>query len=320
MKNFTLFLVLLFFSRILYSQCEGQPQAPEFYFFAKDYIGTNYRIYAEKYGTSLIYNKDYQSTDVWNNQWERTDGYGNPTSFYAAPNTYIQTNRGFDWDTHLNSGTGAGCRGVLGYGLYRVDIQRQDETSQYITVFSFYFDTRQDSWTGSPDLEFHFDYLSGSSSLTVNKLGSPPHSVLQNDTIKLCVELGFQQDWSSFILNSSLKNDFNGSLNSNIPMILEEPENGFPLEQYNPGHSFTAGSTANFWKESFNEFSVTSGVVNFSGSNFKVRHWNIFEVDYGNVGRVQINTNTQTAFFKNVSTLTVNSNLEGGIGGTYQIT
>lgn len=124
---------------------------------------------------------------------------------------------------------------------------------------------------------------------------------------------------NEIVKNSALKNDFNGNLNYDVPIILEEAENGFPLEQYNPGHSYAAGSSANFWKESYNTFRITSGVVNFSGNNFKARHWNFLE-DFGNIGRVKIIGNQQTAFFKPVTSLIVNNYLEGGSGGNYDVT
>lgn len=76
---------------------------------------------------------------MWNYQWERLNDEGYPAYFYAPPNEYIQNNSGFDWDIHLNTGTGAGCSGVLGYGLYKIDIQRNPdiyaEETNFETIF-----------------------------------------------------------------------------------------------------------------------------------------------------------------------------------------
>jgi hypothetical protein len=320
MKTYFTFLTIifnLFLSQIIYPQC-GQPQQPEFYFYIKDNPGAYYTIFAQKIGTSPIYDYNFQSTSLYDQQWERIDDYGNVVYFWAAPNQYTQ-GRGFDWGTR--SDAGAGCRGILGYGLYRIDIMRVYQPGYEPSyTFSFYFDLRQTSWTGSPDLIFWFDYNDGSGLLNVNKSGGQQRTVAQYELVELWTELGIPLNRNEIVKNSLLKNDFNGNLNYNVPIVLEEAENGFPLEQYNPGHTFPAGSSANFWKESYNRFIVTGEVVNFSGNNFKARHWNDLE-DFGNVGRVKIIGNQQTAFFKPVIPFTVNNNLEGvSSNNAYEIT
>lgn len=123
--NFVLFILLsAFYSQLIYSQC-GQPQQPEFYFRLKDNLGANYRIFAEKYGNSPVYDYNFQATNQYDEQWERLDDFGNPRYFYVTDEYNIPDMMGFDWGTR--SDAGAGCRGILGYGLYRIDIRREWE-------------------------------------------------------------------------------------------------------------------------------------------------------------------------------------------------
>lgn len=318
-NHLKVFIIIFFATFVSYSQ------QPEFYFHLKDNPGANYTIFAQKVGISPVFDGDYLPTHDYDTQYEKSNTTtGEIISFYAGPDGYT-TNRGFDWTTDQSAGEDG--RGVLGLGKYRIEIQRETSPGSEIfhNVFSFYFDVRLTDWDWSPDIIFYFDYYFDgeaiTKTLTVQKSINPSRNVPMDGLVELWTELGTDQDWSLIVYNSTLSNDFGGSVNYNTPITFEEAPSGFPFDAYYPGHIFPVQSSAQFWKNTIYTLSVTDQVVNFNNLDYKARHWNLNPLagEYGNTADVTIVGNDTKSYFKPVLPLTVTNNLEGGSSVNYNV-
>ncbi len=298
-------------------------QQPEFYFHLKDNPGANYTIFAEKEGINPVFDGDFLPTNEYDTEYEKVDGDGVPILFFAGPNG--TSNRGFDWATDNNAGQDN--RGILGLGIYKIYFERETFPGSGIlnSVFSFYLDVRQTSWSWSPDLVFQYErFFNGETyqvTLTVSGSNNPPRVVTQNSLVELWTEINEEKDWSGIVYNSTLTNDFEGYINQNTPISFEDAPAGFPFETYSLGHIFPVQSNANFWKNTVYTLSVTDQVTNYNNKDYKARHWNLNPLsgEYGNMADVKIVGEETKVFFNPTLPLTVTNNLEGVNGGIWGI-
>jgi hypothetical protein len=205
----------------------------------------------------------------------------------------------------------------LAYGFYKISFIRDYYTSSD-TVFTFYWDLRQCNWPHCPDVSFDFTRRSDGTTTLIYQEGKPEEGELfENDTLYQWEIYGVDKDWSGFVKNIEMKNDFDGSMNTSEKIKLKSAIEGFPFEQYTINHEFTPGDTANFWKGATYTFSVTDQAVQYSGNYYKARHWNVSQ----NVGaeREIAIYDSVVAFFIPTLELTVSNNLEGSSGGIYQV-
>ncbi len=289
---------------------------PEFYVKLTDNPGAYYRILATHYGNEPIYDKNFNYTTEYNLEWERTDAEGNPLDIWISQPPSSST--GFDWV--YDNLAGEGYRGILGLGLYKIEIQRK-EIVFYKTIFTFYFDTRdkKDFWH-SPDIIFYFDYKESKQTMTayyINDLGNQI-TLNQNDTVNFWEVFGLNKDWSFITQEIPVTNDVGGMVNTSLKTKLLEKNEGFPVEEntYPLGYEFNAGEVVPFWKEATYKFEATTEVIN----NYKVRDWN--GTILGKVANYKLKSNDDAviSYYQPTYPLTVTNYLEGGSGGSYSVT
>ena len=283
---------------------------PEFYFYVKDNPGAYYKIHATAYEDIPVYDENFQITQSYRDVWERAVWVSEEQGciyppFYAASNNYT-TFIGFDDVTFTNSGQG--CRGVLGFGYYKVDLLRSvSEYGVYSTVFSFNFDTRDCS--NYQDVFFHFDRnIDGSIIAKVDASTFPIRYFNDGETINLWEVFNQTKNWECFKNTVQLKNNFEGSPNQNVKLKCEFD----PIGIYT-GMEFITGNTISLMKGFTYNFSTIADIVNFNNKNYKVRDWNE-NTGYGSTFGFEVLNNSYQleARFYPTQPLTVTNNLEGG--------
>lgn len=309
-------IILILCNEVFFSQCGGSPGASEFYIYITDSPGGEYRIKAEKEGNFPIYDENFNFTENYNFQWERKDAQSNPLTFYAGPNSYT-TNIGFDWVAVINHGQG--CRGTLGYGKYKITIQRKNSENNFNDVFYFYIDELTTAEYYFYDLQFYLQYSDEIISASVKKSGGDLHELTLGDTVVLWQFIGMPgREISHFIKSPLISNDFSGVIRNDVPITLLESVYGFPLESYTLNHNYFPGENPNFWKGAKYKFGGVSEVLNNS-QLFKIRSWNSLPI-YGKVAEISINTNFIKPFYNHALPLTVINNLEGSnLNNNYKI-
>ncbi|MBI9071578.1 MAG: T9SS type A sorting domain-containing protein [Melioribacteraceae bacterium] len=319
-------LILFILHNLLFAYLSsGGVGQPEFYIKIADTDGWYYRIKAEKLENEPIYDENFNYTTNFNSVWNEVNSTGSPVSFQA---TYLYKQaKGFDWLQDNQDGLG-----TLGYGVYKITIQTSVDHESYTNALSFYLNVRSinnvPGGTGSPDLQFYLTFSAGSyqSGFVFGYYppgGSPQnYTVTSGATFKIWeLNQGWTLDESNFIENITLKNDFSGSQNSDVKIVLKEKNEGFPTSgiDYVIDHQFNTGTQVKFWKGAKYKFSVSQEVKN----NHKIHFWNDTEDNrYGNTAELEIENNQQEikANFTNAYSQKNVNNLEGmATGGTYDL-
>ncbi|MBI2419231.1 MAG: hypothetical protein HYV28_15285 [Ignavibacteriales bacterium] len=260
------FIVLLLF--VFNFRIYGQsPQQPEFYFYIYDDPGADYLLKARKADSSPSYGRNFEHVTENGFIYDRIIN-GVPHWTPAPPEGNQAAKMGYDWVRDLIAGNGG--RGVLNHGIYNIYVIRNNpSTPPYYTetmpVFSFTLDLRfcGDLGIHSPDIIFKI-YRNAQGSITATYSVDNADIPFQANAVlnfwELFAHLG-TKDWSEFVREAVLQNDFDGQQNTAVPIKLVTASEGFPYSQHPVNTDFTSGTELTFWKGSTYGFTVTDQPV-----------------------------------------------------------
>ena len=283
---------------------------PELYTLINDYQSCSYKIIAIKGDNSPIYGVNY----------EYTEEFDTAEDVFSVQANAISPCEGFDWIAD-NNALNDNNNDDLGYGYYYIEVIRNYSTTP-VTLIKFYLDLRmaKERVIGSPDIKININVSANSTSIEYSYQVTPGvynYAPLQmNDSIKIW-ENNFNQskDFSPFLRNIELTNDFTGIPLSSEKITLTNAGYGFPNQQYTIDTQFTPGQHIDFWHGVEYEFSVNSNIVSNNGINYQARHWNTSS-NIGFTKSILIDKSPSftriVAYYLPTQPLTVTNSLEGG--------
>ncbi len=196
--------------------------------------------------------------------WERGGTYHKDHLIYVQKNIQYQTS-GFDGV--YDQGAGTGGRGTLAFGLYKIQIIREEET-----VFTFYIDIREND-VNDDYYNLSYDYLTGTMTADAGIPGDQhKFTFFAGDTIKRWELHDVTKDWAPFTQDIPVTNYVGGTADNSLKVELTDKAEGFPVleSEYPVGYQFYAGENVPFWKEATYGFKALTEITN----GYRMRDWN----------------------------------------------
>jgi len=316
MKKVILLLITISIPSIL-GEILWPTGGPEIYIRITDNESVEYKIYAEKGDNSPIYGKNLEYT----NEFDTAEDY-----FTTQPEIETQ-NEGFDWAVDPNSLSDT-SNDDLGYGFYKIFIVRNHNSPYPENVVWFYLDFRMDhdQVINSPDIIVKIIRNTNGSFSIQNSYQVSSYTEYfwreLSDGDSLLVwenNYGQEKDWTLFTQDIPVTNEVDGVADSSLKIELIEKSEGFPVAEstYPVGYNFSADEQVPFWKEGTYKFEAVTEEIEGN----RIRDWNNGRY-IGAEANVTLRSEDSDikANYYPTHPLTVHNYLEGGSGGSYDLT